>query len=97
MDNTDKKEIIRAKSSTDAKKLASSIVAHYQNNKDCTSIIIRAIGAAAVNQSIKAIIIANKHFVRKGQVLSVIPGFNDLDNDGVKMTSIELTTKFVNF
>jgi len=93
----EEKQMLRASSGTDAKKLASSIVAHYQNHQDCRSVVIRAIGASAVNQAIKAVIIANKYFVRKGQVLSIIPGFNDLEENGVKITSIELTTKFVNF
>ena len=43
---------LRCSSSTDAKKLAGSIYSTYQSNPD-NDIIIRVIGAGALNQAIK--------------------------------------------
>ena len=96
-ENKDTVSIMKTSSGTDSKKLASSIIAHHQANKDCTTITIRAIGAAAVNQALKAVIISNRHFSRKGQMLSVIPAFHDLEENGQVITAVDLKTKFVNF
>lgn len=58
---------LRCSSSTDAKKLAGSIYSTYQSNPD-NDIIIRVIGAGALNQAIKGAIISNKFFAKKGNI-----------------------------
>lgn len=83
--------VLKTSSATDATKLASSIVSHYQKDK-ITLIIIRAIGAGAVNQSVKSVIIANKYFVRQGMVLMIIPAFNDIEEENV--TAVELRLQY---
>lgn len=79
-------KVIKCKSSTDAQKLAGSIYAAYQN--DPTGIIVlKVVGAGSLNQAVKAAIISNKYFAKKGIVVAVQPSFQDTED---KITSIEL-------
>lgn len=79
-------KILRCKSSTDANKLAGSIHSAYQENP-ASNIILRVIGAGSLNQAIKAVIISNKFFAKKGLVVVVQPSFQDTSE---AMTAIEL-------
>lgn len=65
-------EPLRVKSSSSASKLASAI-AHgiYDNDK----VVLRAIGAGAINQAVKAIAIATQFVAIRGLVLACRPGF----------------------
>lgn len=83
-DNTVK--VLRCKSSTDANKLAGSIHATYVENPDA-QIIIRVIGAGSLNQAVKAAIISNKFFAKKGLAVVFQPSFQDTSE---AMTAIEL-------
>lgn len=49
---------------------------------------VRAIGAGAVNQTVKAIAIARGYMAPSGVDLVVIPGFLDLDVAGEERTAI---------
>ena len=89
MGETYQKEL-RCKASTDANKLAGSIYATYQENPDA-QIIIRVIGAGSLNQAVKAVIIGNKFFAKKGIVLDVRPSFQDAFEN---MTAIDLKIIF---
>lgn len=66
---------LRCSSSTDAKKLAGSIYSTYQSNPD-NDIIIRVIGAGALNQAIKGVIISNKFLLKRNidRCTAVFPG-----------------------
>lgn len=68
--------VLWVKGSTSAPDLASTI-AHkvYEGHK----VILRAIGAAAVNQTCKAVAIASGMAAPRGFVLSMRPGFTDVD------------------
>lgn len=79
-------KVLRCKSSTDANKLAGSIHSTYTGDKD-SQIIIRVIGAGSLNQAVKAAIISNKFFAKKGLVVMLQPSFQDTDEE---MTAIEL-------
>lgn len=79
-------KLLKCKSSTDSSKLAGSIFSTYQENND-VRIIIRVIGAGALNQATKAVIISNKFFSKKGLSVALKPSFSDCDGD---MTAIEL-------
>lgn len=77
----EQEEILRVKGSTSATSLAATI-AHgiYAGKK----ISLRAIGAAAVNQAIKAVAIAQGYVAQKGYELSMKAGFDDVTMpDGV--------------
>lgn len=79
-------KVLRCKSSTDANKLAGSIHSTYQENQSA-QIVIRVIGAGSLNQAVKAAIISNKFFAKKGLVICLQPSFQDTSED---MTAIEL-------
>ena len=51
---------------------------------------IQAIGAGAINQSIKAVAIARGFMAPSGIELVVIPAFTDLEIDGEERTAIKL-------
>lgn len=83
-------KVLRCKSSTDANKLAGSIYSTHQEDPTAL-IIIRVIGAGSLNQAVKAAIISNKFFAKKGVVVDLRPSFQDaFDN----MTAIELKVIF---
>lgn len=83
--------ILRCKSSTDANKLAGSIYSTYQENPN-SPIFIRVIGAGSLNQAVKASIICNKFFAKKGMVIGLQPSFQDAFEN---MTAIELKVLFL--
>lgn len=83
-------KVLRCKSSTDANKLAGSIHSIYQENAE-TPIVIRVIGAGSLNQAVKAVIISNKYFSKKGIVVDMRPSFQDAADN---MTAIELRVIF---
>ena len=79
-------KVLRCKSSTDASKLAGSIHSIYSESPNA-QIIIRVIGAGSLNQAVKAAIISNKFFAKKGFVVVLQPSFQDTVEE---MTAIEL-------
>ena len=88
--NKENSNVLRCKSSTDANKLAGSIYSTYQSNPS-VPIIIRVIGAGSLNQAVKAAIISNKFFAKKGIVVDLRPSFQDAYEN---MTAIELKILF---
>lgn len=85
-----KQKVLRCKSSTDANKLAGSIYSTYNEDQE-VQIIIRVIGAGSLNQAVKAAIISNKFFAKKGIVVDLRPSFQDAFEN---MTAIELKVLF---
>lgn len=88
--NKENCKTLKCKTSTDANKLAGSIHSTYLDNSE-VPIIIRVIGAGALNQAIKAIIISNKYFVKNGIVVGLRPSFCDVENN---VTAIDLRVIF---
>ena len=82
---------LRCKASTDANKLAGSIHSIYSSDPT-TKILLRVIGAGSLNQAVKAAIISNKFFAKKGLVVALQPSFQDAAEN---MTAIELKILFV--
>lgn len=68
--------LLRVKSSSSAANVAAAIANNVYDNKQIT---LRAIGAAAVNQSMKAVAIAQSYVGPRGQVLSCRPGFTTVE------------------
>jgi stage V sporulation protein S len=87
----EKVSLLRCKASTDANKLAGSIHSAHQLDPD-SKIALRVIGAGALNQAIKAVIISNKFFAKKGVSVGVQPSFQDADGE---MTAIEMRLIFI--
>ena len=78
-------KVLRVKGSTSSISLASTIAHSVYNSEPVT---IRAIGAAAVNQSMKAVAIAQSYVGAKGLRLLVIPGFADVEMDDGVVTAL---------
>ena len=68
-------EILRVSGSSPADKLGSAIAHHVYDGK---RVALRAVGAPAINQAMKAVAIANGHTAKRGVLLSVRPGFVDV-------------------
>lgn len=68
--------LLRVRNNSDASKLASAIAHGVYDKRDVT---IRAIGAGAVNQAVKAMAIAQGFVGAKGISLSFRPGFTTVE------------------
>lgn len=79
---------IRCASTTGCKDLAGSIFKAYNDNPE-DRIIVKVIGAGALNQATKAVIISNTFFASMGKVVYMLPTFTDL-NAGETVTGINL-------
>ena len=51
---------------------------------------VQAIGASAINQAIKAVIIARGYVEQDGMDLVLVPSFTDVDIDGAERTALRL-------
>jgi len=81
---------LRCKSSTEVNKLAGSIYSSYTSDPQ-GSLCIRAVGAGAVNQAIKAVVVSNKFFGKLGLVAGVEPHF--LEMDGITIIVLRLAIR----
>ena len=77
--------LLKVKSASAASSLAAAIANNVYNNKDIT---LRAIGAAAVNQSMKAVAIAQSYVGPRGYVLSCRPGFATVVMDDGEISAL---------
>lgn len=77
--------ILRVKGSSAATSLA-SVIAHGIYDKKQMS--LRAIGAAAVNQAMKAVAIAQSYVGARGVRILVIPGFTDVEMEDGTVTAL---------
>lgn len=78
--------VLRVKSSSSASSLASAIAHGVYDNR---TIKLRAIGAGAVNQAVKAIAIARSYVASRGVDLYDVPGFANVTmGDGEEISAI---------
>lgn len=68
--------LLKVKSSSPAANLAAAVA---NNVYEGTEVTLRAIGAAAVNQAMKAVAIAQSYVGPRGLVLSCRPGFDTVE------------------
>lgn len=90
-----KERLFRVGSSTESSKLAGSITASYATEPD-SQVILRTVGAGALNQAIKAVIISNQEFSKRGLIAGLVPyfkNFQDSKDETKSVTSIELKIK----
>jgi stage V sporulation protein SpoVS len=90
-------ELIRVRSVTDVRQLSGSIINCYKKNQakiDAVDshikeipIILRTIGAGALNQAVKGATTSNKYFGQLGQQVILVPSFFSIDAD---TTALEL-------
>ena len=93
--NIVEEKLLRVKSDTDSNKLAGSIKATYLENPE-QKVRLRVIGAGALNQAIKAVIVSNREFSKKGLFATVIPFFKDLPgkDSSTQISAIELLLEY---
>lgn len=78
--------VLRVKAGSDARKVGSA-VAHSVFEKK--NVVLRAVGAGAVNQAAKAVAIANGWTGPRGERLAMIPGFADVEGrDGGTISAL---------
>lgn len=78
VDNTNHEALLKVKSSSSAANLAAALANNVYAGQTVT---LRAIGAAAVNQSMKAVAIAQSYVGPRGMILSCRPGFTTVTMD----------------
>ena len=79
-------EALMVSSHSESKAVAGAIAAVLRENN---SVEIQAIGASAVNQTVKAIVITRGFVAPNGIDLIVIPAFMSVDIDGEERTAIK--------
>lgn len=76
---------LRVAARTPTPELASAISHALYDGKP---VVLRAIGAGAVNQAVKAIVVAQSYVAQRGMVLANRPGFLTIPMDGEDRTAI---------
>lgn len=84
------KEPLKVKSTSDVKKVAGAIAAIIREGKE---VELQVIGAAAINQAVKAIIVARGCVSINGFDLYSIPAFTEVEIDGEKRTAVKFIIK----
>lgn len=70
--------VLKVAASADVQKLANAITSAYRKDPE-KPIILRAIGAGAVNQATKAAIVSGSTFSRFGLTVYLVPSFKSFD------------------
>lgn len=83
-------EILKVSSKSKPNAVAGAIANVF---KDKGVIEIQAIGAAALNQAIKAVAIARGYVAPLGYDLYCVPAFSDIQIEGEERTAIKLIVK----
>lgn len=90
---TPTERILKAAAYTDVKKLSNAISSWYEKD-NVTPIVIRAIGAGAINQAVKGIITSGQYFSQKGMVVMTTQSFKTLNEADRNSTAIEFSLHF---
>jgi stage V sporulation protein S len=80
-------DIIRVSSSSRTASVAGAIAGVVRDNQDRTA-KIQAIGASAVNQATKAIVLATDYLAQDGIIVAFVPEFVNVDINGKTRTAI---------
>jgi len=80
-------EVLKVSSSSNPNKVAGAIVGELLKHD---RVELQAIGAGAVNQSVKAVAIARRFISEQNKDLFMIPGFQDVSIDGDIRTAISI-------
>ncbi len=81
------KIVLKVASSSNPSSVAGALVKNMQEGKD---IELLAVGAGAVNQSVKAVAIARGYISPQGVDITIKPGFEDVEIEGKKKTAVKL-------
>lgn len=85
------KTVLKVKNDSEVKKVAGAIAEMVRENKD---VEIQVIGAGAVNQATKAMIVARGFVSTNGLNLSYVPAFVELEIDGETRTGIKFIVQY---
>ena len=80
-------EVLKVSSNSNPNKVAGAIAGELGKNQ-CVE--LQAIGAGAVNQSVKAVAIARRFLDEKQKDLYMVPSFEDVSIDGETRTAIAI-------
>ena len=81
-------QILRVSAGSNPQAVASAIAHSIYETRGCK---LRAVGAGAVNQAIKAIAIASGYTAPRGIRIAVIPGFSTITSHDGDISAIVLT------
>jgi stage V sporulation protein S len=82
---TTEEQILRVGAGSNPQSVASAIAHSVYETRGCK---IRAVGAGAVNQAVKAIAIARGYVAPRGMDLSCIPGFTTIESRDGEISAI---------
>jgi stage V sporulation protein S len=82
--------IIKVKATSRTAAVAGAIAGVVRENKHAD---VQAIGAGAVNQAVKAMVLARGYLAEDGIVVVCIPEFVDVEIDGKVRTAIKLVVE----
>jgi stage V sporulation protein S len=85
MSEQTEENILRVSAGSNPQAVASAIAHAIYENRQCK---IRAVGAGAVNQAVKAIAIARGYTAPRGLDLSCIPGFASIESHDGQISAI---------
>jgi len=80
-------EVLKVSSNSNPNKVAGAIAGELSKNQ-CVE--LQAIGAGAVNQSVKAVAIARRFLDEQQKDLFMVPSFEDVTIDGETRTAISV-------
>ncbi len=83
-------DVIKVKANSRTAAVAGAIAGVMREHKHA---IIQAIGAGAVNQSVKALVLAKGYLAEDGIIIVCIPEFVDVEIDGKVRTAVKLTVE----
>lgn len=83
-------DIIKVSGTSRTSAVAGAIAGVFRENKHAD---IQAIGAGAVNQAVKALVLARGYLAEDGYEVICLPEFTDVDIDGKVRTAIKLVVE----
>jgi stage V sporulation protein S len=81
-------DVIKVKANSRTAAVAGAIAGVMREHKHAD---IQAIGAGAVNQAVKALVLAKGYLAEDGIAITCVPEFVDVEIDGKVRTAIKLT------
>lgn len=85
-------QLFRVSSKSNANSVAGALAAYLKEHEECQ---IDTVGAGALNQAVKAIIIARGFLVVQGIDVVCVPSFEEIAIDGETRTAIALHVRRV--
>ena len=83
-------DVIKVSGTSRTSAVAGAIAGVFRENKHAD---IQAIGAGAVNQAVKAVVLARGYLAEDGLEVVCLPEFTDVDIDGKIRTAVKLVVE----